>query len=87
MQNDKTVNDALKKKAAYGPDVDIDDFKVGTYTPEKIAELNKASEDMKERMVNVGVAPAEEERSGSLLFIDNGPSHISTTAEGLELMS
>jgi len=87
MQDGKDVNDALKKKAAYGPDVEIDDFKVGTYTPEKINGLSDASDDMKERMVNVGVAPSEKERSGSLLFIDNGPSHISATAKGLELMS
>jgi len=87
MQDGKDVKGALGKKAAYGPDIDIDGFKTGTYDPERIGDLNEASDEMKERMVNVGVTPSENGRSGSLLFIDNGPSHISAAAEGLELMS
>ena len=86
MQNGKDVNAALKKKAAYGPDVNLDDFKVGTYDPEKISDMDRVPGDVKERMVNVGVMPCRTSRSGSILFIDNGPSHISSSSEDVELL-
>jgi len=82
------VKDALKKKAAFGPDIDIDSFDEGTYEPEGVDDLEDVSSELKDRMVNVGVMPSEEARSGTIMFIDNGMCHCSNRAqEGLELMS
>ena len=86
MQNDKNVKAALGKKAAYGPDVDINDFKVGTYTPIKIDDLDSVDGDVKERMVNVGVMPCRTSRSGTIFFNDNGPSHVSSSTPDVELL-
>ncbi|MCL2143023.1 MAG: SufD family Fe-S cluster assembly protein [Methanomassiliicoccaceae archaeon] len=77
---------SLKKKAAYGPDVNIDEFKVGTYAPERIGDLSDASDDVKERMANVGVVPCGASRSGTILFLDNGPSHVSRGSDDVEIM-
>ncbi|MCL2712926.1 MAG: SufD family Fe-S cluster assembly protein [Methanomassiliicoccaceae archaeon] len=87
MQNGKDVIASADKKAAYGPDIDIGKYKVSTYTPEKVDDIEKVSDDMKERMVNVGVTPCKKGRSGTLLFVDNGPSHISKHTDDIELMS
>ena len=86
MQNGKDVREALCKKATYGPDVDLDDFKVGTYTPIKMDDPNSAPEDVKDRMVNVGVMPCRTARAGTIIFDDNGPSHISSASDDVELL-
>jgi len=77
---------ALDKKAAYGPDIDMNGYKVSSYTPEKIDNIDKAADDMKDRMMDVGVTPCKTGRSGTMLFIDNGPSHISSSTEDVELL-
>jgi Fe-S cluster assembly scaffold protein SufB len=86
MQNGKDVKEALNKKAKYGPDLDLDDYKVGTYTPEKVDSIDNVSNDIKDRMVNVGVTTCKGTRSGTMFFIDNGPAHISSDTDGLELL-
>ena len=76
----------LSKKAQYGQDIDIDDYGTGSYMPEKIKNMEDAPSDMKDRMLNVGVVPGRENRAGTVLFIDNGPSHISSSTEDVEMM-
>lgn len=87
MQNGKDVKDALEKKAKYGVDIDLDRYKVGSYEPQRIDDLSKASDEMKERFINVGVIPDEKERSGSIIFIDNAQSHVSSKTPDVEMMS
>ena len=50
MQNggDKGVKEALGKTAAFGPDVDISKYEVGTKDVEQVKDLEKAPETMKE---------------------------------------
>lgn len=81
------VNESLKKKAPYGKDIDLSAFEEGTHEPEKIADLNKMSDELKEHVVNVGMIPDGAGRSGSIIFIDNGESHISNDTKGAEIMS
>ena len=51
-------------------------------------ELDKASEDMKETMINVGVTTDNVNRDGTIIFINNGMSHCSNSAqEGVEMLS
>jgi len=87
MQNGEDVKKALGKTAAYGSDIDIDRFDEGTYKPEQYENLEDAKE-YKDRMTDVGMATDENNRSGSIIFIDNGMSHCSNKEqEGVELMS
>lgn len=87
MQKGKDVKNALSKKALYGEDIDLNAYEDGTYTPDKVEDLNNVDGEMKERLVNVGVLPDGKDRSGTILFIDNGESHISTNTPDVEMMS
>lgn len=88
MQNgpDRSVKEALNRKAAYGPDIDFskyedDDAQI------KIDDLEKADKDTRGIMENVGVVADEKGRSGTIMFINNKVSHCSVKEqEGLEIM-
>ncbi len=84
--NDKAVRDALDKKAAYGADIDLDRYDEGSRDVERISDVGKS--DYKEYMEKVGVVADEMNRSGTLMFIDNGLSHChAQPQEGLDMMS
>ncbi len=87
MQDREKVKDSLGKKATYGRDIDLSNFHEGTYEPERIDDLTAASDDMKKDMEDVGIIPSGEGRSGSIIFIDNGESHISNSTQDAEMMS
>ena len=84
--DNSAVREALKKKAAYGADVDIERFEEGTYEPDQVEDLEGS--EYEKYMEHVGVVADEMARAGTLTFIDNGQSHCSPKLqEGLELMS
>ena len=86
MPDNQAVKEALSKKGAYGADIDLDRYEEGERDPEQIDDLE--SSDYKEYMEKVGVVSDEMNRSGTLMFIDNGLSHCHTTEqEGMEMMS
>lgn len=86
MPDNQAVREALSKKGAYGADIDLDRYEEGEKDPEQIDDLE--SSDYKEYMEKVGVVSDEMNRSGTLMFIDNGLSHCHTTEqEGMEMMS
>ena len=86
MPDNQAVKEALSKKGAYGADIDLDRYEEGEKDPEQIDDLE--SSDYKEYMEKVGVVSDEMNRSGTLMFIDNGLSHCHTTEqEGMEMMS
>ncbi len=89
MQNGKDgVKEALDKKATYGPDIDIGHYELGTFEPHEIDDLEKADEDTRSIMENVGVIADEEGRDGTIMFLDNAMSHCSNKAEeGVIVMS
>ncbi len=85
---DNGVKKALDKAGAFGPDVDISEYEVGNKDVEQVRELDKASNEMKETMINVGVTTDGVNRDGTIIFINNGMSHCSNNAEeGVELLS
>ena len=85
-QYNQTVKDALAKKGAFGADIDLDSYSEGS--KESVAVDDLQSSDYKKYMERVGVVADEMNRSGTLLFIDNAPSHCSTPPqEGLEMCS
>ncbi|MFT0899454.1 SufB/SufD family protein [Candidatus Methanoprimaticola sp. MG2] len=86
MQDHQAVKDALSRKGAFGADIDLDRFDEGSKESVVIDDLE--SSDYKKYMERVGVVADEMDRAGTLLFIDNAPSHCSTKPqEGLEMMS
>ncbi len=90
MQNggDQGVKKALEKAGTFGPDVDLAKYEVGNKDGEQVSELDKASEDMKKSMIEVGVTTDNVNRDGTIIFINNGMSHCSNNAEeGVDLRS
>jgi Fe-S cluster assembly scaffold protein SufB len=86
-QDSEAVKRALGKAGDYGRDIDIDRFEAGTRTPEVIEDLEDADSALRETMSHVGVT-ADEERSGTIIFIDNGMSHCSNREqEGVEILT
>ena len=76
MPNSDTVKEALKKQAAYGKDIDLEHYEERADDQIKVDDLE--SSDYKRYMENVGIVADEMDRSGTLMFIDNNPSHCST---------
>lgn len=89
MQNGKDgLKEALDKKAAYGPDIDLDHYELGSFEPHEIDDLEKADEATRAIMDDIGVVSNEEGRDGTIMFIDNAMSHCNNKAEeGVEVMS
>ncbi|MBP5203233.1 MAG: SufD family Fe-S cluster assembly protein, partial [Candidatus Methanomethylophilaceae archaeon] len=81
---DDSVREALKTKGAYGKDIDLDAYEEGDRDADSVRDLEDS--EYRRYMENVGVVADEMERSGTLMFIDNGMSHCSPkTQEGLEM--
>jgi hypothetical protein len=85
MPESQTVRDALNKKGAYGKDLDLDHYESDMDKQIVVDDMEKS--DFKSYMKNVGIVADEMNRSGTIMFIDNRPSHCSPkTQEGLEYM-
>ena len=83
---DRSVKEALEKKAAYGRDIDLNQY-VDDNSQTKIDDLTRMDKDVKEIMENVGVIADEAGRAGTIMFINNKVSHCSVKEqEGLEMI-
>ena len=92
MQNDdvnlkKRAEEAVNKKAAFGEDFELEKFEEGSRVSKPIEDLQTLDEESKRTLLQVGVVPSEEGRSGSLLVLDNAVSHSSLRDKNVELMS
>lgn len=86
MSNNETVKESLSKKGTFGADLDLDKYVEGTRDPDQIDELKGSRYES--YMRNVGIVSDQINRSGTLMFIDNGMSHCSTKyQDGLEMIS
>lgn len=84
--DNQAVRDALSKKGAFGADIDLNHYDEGS--KESVAIDDLESSDYRKYMERVGVVADEMNRAGTLLFIDNAPSHChAVQQEGLEMMS
>ncbi|MCQ2070405.1 MAG: SufD family Fe-S cluster assembly protein [archaeon] len=83
----KDIEKALDKKAAYGSDIDLGRYEEGDYEVEQIEKLEDTPDDLQKKMINVGVT-SDDDNKDTILFIDNAMSHCSSKAqEGLIMMS
>ena len=69
----QSVKEALNKKGAYGADLDLEHYDEGSGDARTIDDLQ--SSEYKDYMEKVGIVADEINRSGTLMFIDNGISH------------
>ncbi|MDD4523469.1 MAG: SufD family Fe-S cluster assembly protein, partial [Methanosarcina sp.] len=83
----KRAESAAEKKAAFGEDFKLDRFEEGSRVSKPIEDLQTLDEESKKTLLQVGVVPSEEGRSGSLLVLDNAVSHSSLRDKNVELMS
>jgi len=72
------VEDARKKKAAFGVDIDLDKY------PEASKDLPQVDEQA--TLLNAGVIPSEEGRAGSFVYMDESVVHSSVRMPGVEVM-
>jgi len=85
MSDNQSVKEALNKKGAYGKDIDLGHYEMAQDS-DRVDDLENSG--FAKEMENVGVVADEENRSGTILMIDNSVSHCSTKKqEGLEVMS
>ena len=86
--DENEVKKALDKPAAYGEDIDLNEYVEGDREVEQIENITDTPEDLKKRMINVGVEADDDGKEGTILFIDNAMSHCSNKAqEGLIIMN
>ena len=86
--DENEVKKALDKPAAYGEDIDLNEYVEGDREVEQIENITDTPDDLKKRMINVGVEADDSDKEGTILFIDNAMSHCSNKAqEGLIIMN
>ena len=86
--DEKAVKQALDKKAEYGTDIDLNEYTEGDYEVDAIENIRDTPDDLKKKMENVGVEAEDENKDGSIIFIDNAMSHCSSRQqEGLVMMN
>lgn len=83
----KRAESAASKKAAYGEDFELEKYEEASKVGETIEDLQTLDEESKKTLLQVGVVPSMEGRSGSLLVRDNVVSHSSLKDKDVELMS
>jgi uncharacterized protein len=83
----KRATSAANKKAAFGEDFELEKYEEGSKISRPIENLQTLDEDSKKTLLQVGVVPSEEGRSGSFLVLDNAVSHSSQKDKNVELMS
>ncbi len=83
----KLAEKAAEKKAAFGEDFELEKFEEGSKISRPIEDLQTLDEESKKTLLQVGVVPSEEGRSGSLIVLDNAVSHSSLKDKNVELMS
>jgi len=84
----KKAENALGKRADYGEDFNLDEYGAGTTDVRYEQKLTDLTEEDKKTLLNVGFTPGEENRSGSLIMVDNTITHTSLhDNDAVELMS
>jgi hypothetical protein len=84
---EKSAKSAANKKATFGEDFELDKYKEGSKISRPIKDLRTLDADSKKTLLQVGVIPSEEGRSGSFLVLDYAVSHSSLKDQNVELTS
>lgn len=82
----KKAAKALKKKAALGPDIDLDAYSAVARNHPPVEELTLLSQEDQDRMIGAGVDVEERERSGTFIQKDGSVMYTHPRQEGLEIL-
>ncbi|MDD5722929.1 MAG: SufD family Fe-S cluster assembly protein [Syntrophales bacterium] len=83
---DDRAHEAKDKKAAIGPDVDLDAYSLESPTHVDVKNLNLMPEADKEKMAFAGLDISEKERSGTYIQKDAFAIHSGSYQDGLEII-
>ena len=83
----KLAQAAKDKKAAFGEDIDLSQYAMTSRPQEYVKDIATLPSRQKERLLESGIDPTGENRSGTYLQVDHSVVHCSVKQEGLELMS
>lgn len=83
----KEAEEALRKKAAFGEDIDLESYSIAPKELDQADSLEDLGAEIQSTLLSSGIVPTEEGRSGSFLLMDNAVVHESRKEKGLELMS
>ncbi len=79
---------AAGKAAAYGEDIDLQEYEGEAEKHDYQPDLTSLPDDIKQQMRGTGVLVNDEsQRAGTFLQMDNTPVHRSVIQEGIEIMS
>jgi len=78
---------ARAKKAAYGPDIPLEQYTSKAPSHEKVKTLQTLPPNYQNQSLGVGVDAAETDRSGSFFQLDTSVVYSKATAENLEVLS
>ncbi|MBM4237579.1 MAG: SufD family Fe-S cluster assembly protein [Euryarchaeota archaeon] len=82
----KRAEEARRKRAAYGEDIELEEFDIAPREAPAAESLEDLGEELKSTLLNSGVVPTGEGRSGSFLLMDNAVVH-SSRKEEVEVLS
>jgi Fe-S cluster assembly scaffold protein SufB len=83
----KKAEEAKEKKAVFGEDIHLQDFKEARRDMPTTESLESLSESDRRTLLNAGVMPSLEGRSGSFVLMDNTVVHESMQGSGVEVTS
>jgi Fe-S cluster assembly scaffold protein SufB len=83
----KKAEEAKEKKATFGSDIELDKFKEARRDMPMAESLESLSESDRRSLLNAGVMPSGEGRSGSFVLMDNTVVHESIQGTGVEVTS
>jgi len=80
------AEEAKKRKAALGPDVDLDSFDVKADAHERLSDLALVGGEDRDRMIQAGVDISESGRAGSYIQKDGTAIYAAAKDEGVEVI-
>ena len=83
----KRAISAADKKAAFGEDFELEKYEEGSKISRPIENLQTLDEDSQKTLLQVGVVPSQEGRSGSFILQDNAVAYSSLKDKNVELTS
>jgi len=83
----KKAEAAKAKKAAYGEDIDLENYDIAPKNAPEAESLEDLDNDLQRTLLSAGVVPTGEGRVGSFLLLDNAVVHRSQKEESIEVMS
>ena len=83
---DEKAEEAKEKKAALGPDIDLNTFTAEPVAHDTLPDLEKLSDEDKRQMIKAGIDTREAGRSGSYIQMDTAAIFSRSRQEGLEVI-